>query len=136
MKTRLFVGILLIFLVGSCHKNTDIGPADLLYRRWHPEREKDIGDDLWKAYNTDGYYDTEYRTDGMLVYRKDRVIIPLRCCVPGRFERNGNVIQYTEFPDCPFTLCAPPQQAIITVLRKNLLELQIGNTITQYTPVD
>ena len=127
--------ILTVLFASACRNGVDIGPADLLYQRWHFERTKKVGDEVWIAYDTDGYNDTEYRPDGTLIYRKDGVIKPTSCCAGGRYERSGNIIQYSDFVACPTVFCAPAKSSIITVLKENLLELQNDNWITQYTPV-
>ena len=87
-------------------------------------------------YNTDGYYDTEYRSDGELIYRKDGVVVLTSCCSGGRFSRNGLIIEYTDFPSCPSVRCSNASTSLITILAPDLLELQNGNTITQYRPAN
>lgn len=136
MKKLLALIALFSILFGSCRKDTDIGPADLLYQRWHLDRVKRIGDTTWISYDTDGYYDTEYRLDGTLIHRKDGVIKPTSCCEAGRYSRKGVIIEYGYFVACPFSLCgAPPQSTTITVLRENQLELNDGQKIAQYNAV-
>ena len=135
MKARLLAGILLLFLTGSCRKNTDIGPADLLYQRWQLNQTKTVGTDNWVPFDPNGLYDTEYRADGRIIYRKDGAIQPAQCCAPVRFERNGNLIQYAEFPSCPFSLCVAIDNPVIRILREDLLELESNNVIAQYRAV-
>lgn len=136
MKVRMLSSILLLTIVLGCQRSTDIGPADLLYKRWHIDRVRNVDENVWISYDTDGYYDTEYRPDGALINRKNGIIQSEQCCVPIGFEGNGNVIRYTKFPSCPFSLCASvPQQATITMLRSDLLELTDGQRVTQYNVV-
>lgn len=134
MKTTLISFLLLVLWASACRNDNSVGPADLLHQRWHLDRTKKVGDEAWMMSNTDGYYDTEYRPDGALIYRKDGVIKLTSCCEAGRYERSGNVIQYRNFVACPTVFCAPAKSSDVTVLKENLLELQNGNWITQYTP--
>ena len=127
--------VLLLLFANACHKDTSIGPADLLYQRWHLERVKSIDDGAWISYDTDGYYDTEYQPDGTLIHRKDGVVKPTACCEAGRYERSGVIIQYSDFLACSTVFCAPAKSSTIAILRDNLLELNDGQRITQYTPV-
>ena len=85
-------------------------------------------------YDTDAYYDTEYRPDGTLIYRRNNIVTSAPCCADNRFERNGVIIQYSEQESCPNVRCALTANATITILKDNLLELQTGDRITQYTP--
>lgn len=135
MKNGLITVVLLVTLFGGCQNNPDIGPADLLYQRWHLDRVKRIGDNSWISYDTDGYYDTEYRQDGTLIHRKNGVVQSASCCVAKRYERSGTIIHYSDFITCPTVFCAPAQKATITLLGDNLLELNDGQRIAQYTSV-
>ncbi len=135
MKNGLIFTLLLTILLVSCQKDTDIGPADLLYQRWHLDRVRGVNDNFWILYDTDGYYDTEYRRDGTLIHRKDGVIKPASCCEARLYERSGIIIQYSDFVTCPTVFCAPAQKTTITLLSDNLLELQDGQRIAQYTSV-
>ncbi|MBC7571807.1 MAG: hypothetical protein H7319_19065 [Spirosoma sp.] len=94
-----------------------------------------MDDSVWAMYNTDGIYDTEYRPDGTLIYRKDGVVQPAQCCAPTQFKRNGNVIQYTESLPCSLVFCDFTGNPTIRILREDLLELESNNVITQYTPI-
>ena len=136
MKNAFTSALMLLLLTGACRSDDAIGPIDLLYQRWHLERTKKIGDDAWISYDTDGYYDTEYRQDGTLIYRKDGIIKPTSCCEAGRYEGRGAVIQYIDFVACPFALCGfIAQKSTITVLHENLLELNDGRYSAQYSAV-
>ena len=131
-----FLFVVLTLLLIACQKDESaICPGKLVYQRWHFSQTKRIGDNAWIMPNTDGYYDTEYRPDGTLIHRKDGVVIQANCCQPIRFNRSGKTINYTD-RDCPFTLCvADENQATITQLGNNLLELNDGTYISQYTAV-
>lgn len=136
MKTQLtLVVFLLILLTGSCYKGADIGPARLLYQRWQINQTKVAGTDTWVPSNPSGIRETEYRPDGALVYRRNGVVIPTPCCLGSRYRQDGTTISYIDPASCPSVRCAYPANATIRILRDDLLELQQGNTITQYTPV-
>ncbi len=85
-------------------------------------------------YDTDAYYDTEYRSDGTLIYRRNAIVTSAPCCAGNRFERKGVIIQYSEPESCLNVRCTPAANVTITILKDNLLELQTGDRITQYTP--
>ncbi len=133
MKSHL-ITVILILLISACQSDTSVSPAGFLYQRWHLDRVKRIGDNAWISYDTDGYYDTEYRPDGTLIHRKDGVVKPSSCCVANRYKRSGVTIEYLDFPSCPLVRCSSPSTSLITILAENVLELQQGNTIMQYTP--
>lgn len=135
MKKLFSPAMLLVVLFGACQKDETIGPPELLYQRWQVDRTKPIGSDTWMMYNLDGIYDTEYRPDGALVHRKDGVIQTAKCCSASRFERNQNVIQYSEFVACALVLCNSTKISQITILQQNLLELQTEDRVTQYSPI-
>ena len=120
--------------MSSCQNDSSIGPADLLFKRWHLSQVKRVGGNTWIALDMDAYYDTEYQSNGTLIYRRNGVLTSSGCCVGNRFERNDEVIQYTDFLSCPTVKCADNTSAIITILKDNLLELQTGNLLSQYTP--
>jgi len=136
MKTQLtLVVFLLVLLTGSCHKNTDIGPAGLLNQRWQFSQGRGVDDTTWYAPYKPYVDDTEYRPDGALVYRRNGVVMPMPCCSGSRYRQDGTTISYSDFSACLLSFCAPVRNATIRILRDDLLELQQGNTITQYTPV-
>ncbi|WP_020606406.1 hypothetical protein [Spirosoma spitsbergense] len=135
MKNSFISALLLLLFVTACQKDTAIGPSDLLYQRWHLDRVKRIGDSAWISYDTDGYYDTEYRPDGTLIHRKDGVIKPTSCCEAGRYERSGVTIDYVDFPSCPSVRCSSASTSVVTILAPDLLELTDGQRIAQYRPV-
>ncbi|MVM39076.1 hypothetical protein GO730_18570 [Spirosoma sp. HMF3257] len=135
MKNLLLSVALLLTLVVGCHSDDSIGPASLLYKRWHVFQTRGVNDSTWAVYDADAYYDTEYRPDGTLIYRRNGILTSVPCCSSSRFERNGVIIQYIDFlSGCPYTKCGANSPATITILSTNLLELQIGNQLTQYTP--
>lgn len=136
MKTLSLLFVLVGLLVTGCRTNSDIGPSELLYKRWHLSQTKRVSDNAWIAYDMDAYYDTEYRPDGTLIYRRNGVSTPSGCCAGNRFERNGAVIQYTDFPSCPTVKCAGYTSATITILTDHLLELQTGEQLVQYIPAN
>ncbi|GAB4027190.1 hypothetical protein [Spirosoma koreense] len=111
MKTSLLLTVLTVWLTGACGRDDSVGPAELLYKRWHPFQSKRVGDAAWVQYDTDAYYDTEYRLDSTVVYRRDGGVITTPCCAGSRND-----------------------QATITVLKADRLELQTGNQLTQYEP--
>ncbi|QKZ11160.1 hypothetical protein [Spirosoma sp. KUDC1026] len=134
MKRILPFAVLLAMCV-ACHKDTSVGPANLLFQRWQLLQRKRIGDTAWMVYNTDGVYDTEYRQDGTLVYRRDGVIQSGQCCRGNLFRRDGAKIIYSDFTSCPTVFCASVQSVVIQQLTDNLLELNDGAYIIQYQSV-
>ena len=135
MKNRLISTALLLIVTAACHSDDSIGPSGLLYKRWHVLQTRGVNDTVWAEYDTDAYYDTEYRPDGTLIYRRNGVLTSAPCCSASRFERNGVIIQYRDFlSSCPSVKCGANSPATITALSNNLLELQIGDWLTQYTP--
>ncbi|GAB3642361.1 hypothetical protein [Spirosoma arcticum] len=131
--------LFLIMLASSiaCQKDDNIGPPELLYQRWDVFQTKKIGDNAWISYDTDAQYDTEYRSDGMLLYRRNGVLIPANCCKPTQFSLNKTTISYNDPNHCPFSLCAgiPKTKETIEQLTGDLLELNDGTYITQYRSV-
>ncbi|WP_461112663.1 hypothetical protein [Spirosoma jeollabukense] len=134
MKTLLTTPIWILLLAGACRSEGSIGPSDLLYKRWHLLQSRGVNDTAWVMYDTDAYYDTEYRTDGSLIYRRNGVVTSGPCCAGNRFERKGVIIQYSDSISCPNVRCGPTLIATITILKDNLLELQTGDRVSQYTP--
>ena len=87
-------------------------------------------------YNVDGIYDTEYRPDGMLLYRRNGVIISAICCKPTQFSRSKTIIGYNDPNYCLLSLCAGVVKTeTIQQLTNDLLELNDGAYITQYKAV-
>lgn len=127
--------LIVITLCIACQKDENIGPRDLLYQRWHLERAKRVGDSAWFSYDTDGFYDTEYRPDGTLVYRKDGAIIQAGCCSPTQFDRTETIINYKGWRTCPQVRCKLTTNATITRVSDDLLELSDDIYITQYNSV-
>lgn len=135
MKRCLASLLLMAVSFGACQTDKPIGPADWLYKRWHVVQTRGVNETTWTVYDTDAYYDTEYRPDGTLIYRRNAILMSAPCCSSSRFERNGVIIQYTDFlSSCPYAKCGANSPATITILSSNLLELQIGSQLTQYTP--
>ena len=128
--------ILIILFIGSCRNDSSIGPSDLLLKRWHLYQTRRVQDNTWVMYDMDAYYDTEYRSNGMLVYRRNGIITEAGCCRGSQFERSGVSIQYNGFIACPLVRCSSTTNATITILKDNLLELQTGDLISQYTPAN
>jgi hypothetical protein len=84
----------------------------------------------------DGVYDTEYRQDGTLIYRRDGVVLPQQCCSPTHFQGKGKEITYTTVASCPYALCAGTAlPVVIQKLTPDLLELNDGIYIRQYQSV-
>jgi hypothetical protein len=84
----------------------------------------------------DAAYDTEYRQDGTLIYRRDGVVLPQQCCAPTHFSGKGKEIVYTTVTSCPYALCAGTvSPATIQKLTPDLLELNDGTYIRQYQSV-
>ncbi|QKZ11163.1 hypothetical protein [Spirosoma sp. KUDC1026] len=128
--------LLLVALSVACHKDTSVGPANLLFQRWQLLQSKRIGDTAWVVHDTDGVYDTEYRQNGALVYRRDGVVLPQQCCAPTHFRGKGKEITYTTVTSCPYALCAGTiLPATIQKLTPDLLELNDGIYIMQYQSV-
>lgn len=136
MKSLSVWVILIILLVGSCHNDGSVGPASLLFKRWHPYQMRRVQDNAWTVYSTNVYDDTEYRSDGTLVYWKNSTITEAGCCRGSQFERSEVFIRYKGFIACSLVLCSSKTNATINILRENLLELQSGNQIIQYTPAN
>lgn len=136
MKNFLLLLVLTALSI-ACQKDDSIGPPELLYQRWSLFQTKRIGDNAWISYDTDAQYDTEYRSDGVLLYRRNGVLIPANCCIPTQFSRNQTSISYNDPNHCPFSLCAgvPKTKVTITQLTGDLLELNDGTYITQYRSV-
>ncbi|MFD2935825.1 hypothetical protein [Spirosoma flavum] len=134
MKNLLILSGLLAVLSSACKSDDSIGPSDLLYKRWQILQSRNVNNPVWSMYDTDAYYDTEYQPDGTLIYRRNGLVTSTPCCSGSQFERNGVLIQYSEFIPCPLVLCASVTKTTITFLKDNLLELQAGDRITQYTP--
>lgn len=135
MKRGLFVLALLAVVLVACQKDVTIGPSALLFRRWQVYQTRDVGSTDWTAQNLGTYYDQEFRPDGTVIYYKDSVMTATPCCAGSRFEQKGVFIQYAEFPVCPTVYCSANTDTMILALNDNLLELQTGNRITQYKPV-
>ena len=131
----LFLIVVALFI--ACHKDGSIGPPELLYQRWDMFQTKKIGDNAWISYDMDAQYDTEYRPDGTLLYRRNGVLIPANCCKPTQFSRSKTTISYNDPNHCPFSLCAgiPKTKETIEQLTSDLLELNDGTYITQYRSV-
>lgn len=142
MKKLITLVALFSILFGSCRDNRDNtglsptkNPADFLYQRWYFDRSKQIGDTVWTISKTDNSYDTEYRRDSTLIYRKDGVVIATGCCTPDQFILKGQTLYYTRQYTCPGVKCLVNSSVTITQLTNNLLEIQVNNIITQYNAV-
>jgi len=135
MKRGLFVLALLAVVLVACQKDATIGTSALLFRRWQVYQTRDVGSTDWTVQSPGTYYDLEYREDGTVIYYKDNVLTATPCCAGSQFERKGVFIQYAEFPACPTVYCIANTDALILGLNDTLLELQTGNRITQYKPV-
>lgn len=135
MKRWLFVLSLVLVVLGACQKDTTIGPSALLFKRWQVYQTRDVSSHSWTVQNPGTYYDLEYRQDGTVIYYKDSVVTATPCCAGSRFEREGAFIQYAEFLACPTVYCGANTDALILALNDTLLELQTGDRITQYKPV-
>lgn len=136
MKNVLLFFVLTI-LTASCQRDESIGPPELLYQRWHLSKIRAVNSSAWIFYDTDGMYDTEYRLDGTLIYRKNGVLISANCCSPTQFSRSKTTISYDDPNHCPFSLCAGilKKKETIEQLTGDLLELNDGTYITQYRSV-
>ncbi len=80
---RLFYALCLTALTLSCH--SDIFPNDLLYQRWTFSQSRK-GNGPWAQFYKPTVDDTEYRSDGTLIYRvngqkKRCVAIPITLAV-------------------------------------------------------
>jgi hypothetical protein len=137
MKKVLSFVFLLAVLLGACQKDEGIGHPELLYKRWYLSRTRLVDNTNWLYYDTDGIYDTEYRPDGRLVHRKDGVIRTMPCCSATKFERSGKKIKYLDFEVCSYAQCSslPENEATITYLSNELLELTTDQRVAQYTAV-
>lgn len=135
MKRWLFVLSLMFVGLGACQKEGTIGPSALLFKRWQVYQTRDVSSTDWTIQNPGTYYDLEFRQNGTAIYYTDSVTTIIPCCAGSRFERKGVFIQYTEFPACPTVHCSANTDALILALTDTLLELQTGNRITQYKPV-
>lgn len=136
MKRGLFVLLLMTVVLGACQKDTTIGPSVLLFNRWQVYQTRDVSSTVWTVQKPGTYYDLEYRQDGTVAYYKDNLVTTTPCCAGSRFERKGAFIQYTEFPVCPTVYCGANTNVLVRVLTDDLLELQTGDQITQYKPVN
>jgi hypothetical protein len=133
--TRYLLLLLFVLLLGSCHGDTSIGPANLLFQRWQLLQGKRIGDTAWMVTDMDAAYDTEYRADGILIYRRNGIIQPPQCCTGNQFRREGQKIFYSDFINCPTVYCLSLQSVTIQQLTDKLLELNDGTYIRQYQAV-
>ncbi len=132
---RLTYSLGLMILMLACH--SDIFPADSLYQRWQFSQSR-RGNGPWAQNYKPTVDDTEYRRDGVLVYRVNGQIKTV-CCNPNHFNRQKNELTFTDDNPCPnsLALCAAyPKNATITQLTDNLLELTRGDVVMQYTPVN
>ncbi|WP_461138108.1 hypothetical protein [Spirosoma pomorum] len=128
--------VILLFVCIACQKDSSVGPINLLFQRWQLLQSKRIGDTAWIVHDMDGVYDTEYRQDGTLIYRRDGVVLPPQCCAPTHFSGKGKEIVYTTVTSCPYALCAGTvSPAAIQKLTPDLLELNDGTYIRQYRSV-
>lgn len=125
-----------LVMVSACQGDGSIGPKEQLYKRWNLNRVRNAQESTWVSYDTDAYYDTEYKADGSLVYRRNGVEIPTPCCSGNRFIRDGVMLVYGQYPSCPNVSCVDNSKATITILRNDLLELQSGERVMQYTPTN
>jgi hypothetical protein len=96
---------------------------------------KQIGDQSWSALDQLFFYDTEYRKDGTLVYRKDGVIQAVQRCRGNQFQRDGLKITYSDFTSCPTVFCLPTKSEIIQQLTPDLLELNDGEFVRLYRSI-
>ncbi len=132
MKRHLESLLFIAIVVGACQKDKLIGPSDLLYKRWHLTQTRPHDSNTWQVQSTDAYYTVEYRPDGNLVYQRNGVTTQAGCCAPSKFNRQGVMINYSDWTICPTALCLSIKETIITQLTENLLELDNGYSISQY----
>ncbi|AUD01180.1 hypothetical protein [Spirosoma pollinicola] len=132
MQRSAFFTLLTTIIFGSCQKDKLIGPSDLLYNRWHLTQTRTLDSHVWQSRDTDAYYTIEYRQDGTVAYQRNGVTTPANCCAPTKFNRQGIVVNYTDWVICPTAFCATTKKTIITQLTDDLLELNDGYTISQY----
>jgi hypothetical protein len=133
--TRYLLLLLVVLSLGACHKDSNVGPANLLFQRWQLVQSKRIGDQSWTVHDLDVRQDTEYRSDGILLYRLNGAIQPPQCCSGNQFRRDGQKISYSDFISCPTALCVSVQSVVIQQLTDNQLELNDGTYIRQYRSV-
>jgi hypothetical protein len=132
---RYLLLLLFVLSLGGCHKDTSVGPSNLLFQRWQLQQSKRIGDTAWIVYDVNAVYDTEYRTDGILIYRRDGVVQPPQCCRGNQFRRDGQEITYSDFISCPTVYCLSIGSVVIQQLTPDLLELNDGTHIVQYRSI-
>ncbi|UFH56662.1 hypothetical protein [Spirosoma sp. KNUC1025] len=133
---KLFGVVFLFFLTAACRSDNPVDSVDLLHNRWHLYQTRRIQDVAWTIQDTDAYYDTEYRPDGTVVYRKNGAQIGGSCCAPTRYSRQGLTINYSAWNLCANAFCATLKQVTISQLTETLLEVNDGYMISQYERVD
>lgn len=125
-----------MLLATSCRSDQTVGPPDLLYRQWHLLRTREVTKSEWREWTSDAIYTVEYRVDGTIIYRHDGVQMQAGCCRPTQFNRQGAVINYTNWQICYNALCATVKRVTIFQLTATQLELDDGYTISQYESID
>ena len=126
MKFQLISVFLLLFLTGSCHKNTDIGPADLLYGRWQWVESRPADQPVFRADSTRPTIIT-FKPSGEYIYEFNGK--QFTCCQPNRFVRKGNQLLFSSAPggyaspECAFVLCVmyQPEQTINALSAQQLI---------------
>ena len=132
MRNLFLLATILLALIHGCRSDQPIGPPDLLYRQWHLLRTREVTNSDWRYWDTDTFYTVEYRADGILVYQRDGVLTQAGCCRPTKFNRQGDVLNYTDWQLCANAFCATIKRATITQLTETQLELTDGYTVSQY----
>ena len=94
LKRIIFIpGVLLFFILTSCHKDSGVGPFE--YERdtpvWLKEKISDISSDTAQFYTKTKVY--RYRWNESFIYH---ISIPLSSCVYCElYDENGNKVQIT-----------------------------------------
>lgn len=130
---RLLYSVCLLVLTVACE--SDVFPTDLLYQRWEFFQSR-RGNSPWSTFYKPTVEDTEYKSDGTLVYRVKGQVQTL-CCQPVRFKRQKNNLTFAEVTPCGYVACidASSRNATITQLTDDLLELTTDETVSQYRSV-
>lgn len=125
MKIPLLFAILLA-LTGSCHKDTDIGPTDLLYQRWQWESSRLADQRVFLPDSTRPTVIT-FRASGE--YTVEFSGRQFTCCQPNYFVRKGRKLLFSNVaggyvsPECTLLNCAPyqPEQTIYSLSEQQLV---------------
>lgn len=118
--------LLLLTLLIGCHKNADIGPADLLYGRWQWVESRPADQPVVRADSTRPTVIT-FKPSGEYIYEFDGR--QFTCCQPNRFIRKGNQLLFSSAsggyasPECALVNCAPyqPEQTINALSAQQLV---------------